>query len=161
MTPSLLISVMSPLCLWPHLLQHSPPRTQLQPRWPLAHSCLRAFAQAVASAWKTFLPDNHMANSPASSLSVCIAPSAIGRPPSPFSFPFSKHTVELVHLLSPCWSLLGVAPPPRQGLRPVPFCVLASSIVPGTQQVMSGQTCAVWPDLAWRPLRAAHQLSGV
>lgn len=168
MIPSGLTSVMGPLCLWPRLLQLSPPCTQLQPRWPphyslsvLAHPCLRAFARAVAFAWKTFLPDNHMAHSPASSLSVRIALSVIGRLPSSCSFPFSKRTVELVHLRRPCWSLLGVAALPWRGLRLVLFCVLVSSTVPDTQDVMSRQTRAVWPHLAWRPLSAAHQLSGV
>lgn len=68
------VAIMGPLSHWPHFLQLASP---FQPYWPspcssikLAHSCLRAFAQAVPAAWKVFLSDIHVAHSPAST-SVC------------------------------------------------------------------------------------------
>lgn len=112
------------LSLWPHLLQLI---SLFQPYWPsscssskLAHSCLRAFAQAVPAAWKVLLSDIHMAHSPAPTSVRSYITFSDTQTSLPYSFPLSLaliivNTVELAHPHCLCWFFLGVSAPPQQG----------------------------------------------
>lgn len=118
------VAIMGLLSLWPHLLQLI---SLFQPYWPsscssskLAHSCLRAFAQAVPAAWKVLLSDIHMAHSPAPTSVRSYITFSDTQTSLPYSFPLSLaliivNTVELAHPHCLCWFFLGVSAPPQQG----------------------------------------------